>query len=84
MLDNNPKRQVDSRIFNIELLAMFHQDSKIGVCGSGETHRGDVWEHPQILGKFMGDMGTSGSPTLKLKKYININDKTATITIHPM
>jgi hypothetical protein len=64
---------------------MFHQDSGTGVRGSGETHRGDVWEHPQILGKFMGVGGTSGSPALKLyKKYININDKIPTITIQPM
>jgi hypothetical protein len=28
---------------------MFHQVSGMGVHGSGETHGGDVWKHPQIL-----------------------------------
>jgi hypothetical protein len=47
---------------------MFHQDSATGVHRSSETHKGDMWEHPLILGKFMGDGGMSRSPTLKLKK----------------
>jgi hypothetical protein len=32
---------------------------RAGVCGSEETDRGNVWEHPQILGKFMGNGGMS-------------------------
>jgi len=33
---------------------MFHQVSNMGELGSGEIHTGDIWENPQILGKFRG------------------------------
>jgi hypothetical protein len=54
---------------------MFHQVSGTGVRGSGETHKGDVWEHPQILGKFRGDGGgvpSIGVPVSKIIKNIYI------------
>lgn len=47
-------------------ITMFHQDSGTRVRCSRETHRRDVWEHPPILGKFMGKfmgVGMSGSLT---------------------
>jgi hypothetical protein len=34
--------------------------------GVRETHMGDVWEHPQILGKFRGDV--IGVPVSKIIK----------------
>jgi hypothetical protein len=48
---------------------MFHQVSDMGVLGSGETHMGDVWKHPQILG-ILGNWGTGGSHiyNIKIKK----------------
>ena len=42
-----------------EARSMFHQVSGTGRRGCWETHKGDVWENPEILGKFRGDGETS-------------------------
>jgi hypothetical protein len=41
------------------------------VRGSGETHRGDVWKHPQIL-RLLGKWGMGGCHiyNIRNKKYI--------------
>jgi hypothetical protein len=49
---------------------MFHQVSKTGERRNREVHMGDVWQHPQILGKFKGDIGVPsiGVPISKIIK----------------
>ena len=40
---------------------MFHRVSRARERGSKETHKGDVWNPPQILGKFWENGGMSES-----------------------
>jgi hypothetical protein len=56
---------------------MFHQDSGTGGRGCGETHKGDVWKYPQILGIF-GKWGTGGRHIYNIK---NIKNKILKIKI---
>jgi hypothetical protein len=58
---------------------MFHHVSKTGERRSREMHKGDVWEHPQILGKFRGDrdigVPSIGVPISKIMKIIMIKSQ---------
>jgi hypothetical protein len=60
---------------------MFHQDSGTGGRGCGETHKGDVWKYPQILG-ILGKWGTGGRHIYNIKNIKNKNNNDNMINLN--